>query len=181
MRRFTWLGALVFLVACQKTSQDGIANFDAWVDPRPSIPDAGLPTDTCTLDRRYEFFRDGGLRLFQDKSALLPPGEHQLSRDRRGGATPQSCVRSLPCDVTAMVLKAIAQRDVVEALKLATRPHYGSDPRPVDGTIFVFQRDDGHGFSVGPGTVPVGVRDLEQLLLKVADDSLASRECAALR
>ena len=147
--------------------------------PSPAGPDA--PAGACAFDRSYEFFHDGGLRLYQDRSRLIPPTSHGITRDRLRGAPLETCTRLLPCATVDALTRAIAHPDVVEAMKQATRPHYGGDPRPVDGTIFVFQRDDGRGFSVGPGNVPAGVRALEQALLKVLEDSLASAECAALK
>jgi hypothetical protein len=151
--------------------------------PSPDLAAAPVPdlgTGACGLDRSYEFYLDGGLRVFQDKSKLSPPRQHGLTRDRRGG-TLLNCTRTFTCATADALTLAIAHPDVVEALKLAMPPHYGGDPRPVDGTIFVFRRDDGRGFSVGPGNVPAGVRALETLLNKVYEESLASPECAALR
>jgi len=148
---------------------------DAAVGPSPDVTASG-----CTLDRSYEFYLDGGLRVFQDRSKLSPPRQHGLTRDRRGG-TLQSCARTFDCETADALTRAIAHPDVAEAMKLAMPPHYGGDPRPVDGTIFLFRRDDGRGFSVGPGTVPAGVRALETLLNKVYEESLASPECVALR
>jgi hypothetical protein len=144
-------------------------------------PPADSASAVCAFDRSYEFYRDGGLRLYQDRSKLTPPRQYALSRDRYGGAPPATCIRILACETVTAISSAIAHPDVLEAMKQPTRPHYGGDPRPVDGTVFMFVRDDGRGFIVGPGTVPAGVRALEELLLKVAMESLAAPECAGLK
>jgi len=196
------LGAIVTLAACGTTGMPS-AGTDATAAPAdagspaasdgpsadtsPAIadgPSAAAPetaASACSLDRPYDFFRDGGLRIYQDRSKLMPPRQHTITRDRLRGAPPATCARTLPCETVDALGRAISHPDVLEAMKLAARPHYGSDPRPVDGTIFVFQRDDGRGFSVGPGNVPAGVRALEEALLKVEMESLAAPECAQLK
>jgi hypothetical protein len=190
--RTSLLGAMVLWSACGSTSMPtaGVpdataASGDASGPPVPdSAPVAVAPDDAaagCAFDRPYELYRDGGLRLYQDKSKLVPPRQHSITRDRLRGAPTASCFRTLPCDNVDALMRAIAHPDVVEAMKLATRPHYGEDPRPVDGTIFVFTRDDGRGFSVGPGNVPAGIRALEELLLKVLEGSVSAVECGDLR
>ena len=165
---------------------DGAAGDGPTADIGSSSPDLAVSSSLdvaaagCALDRSYLFYLDGGLRIFQDRSRLSPPRQHDLTRDRRAG-TLETCTRTFNCATADALTLAIAHPDVVEAMKMATRPHYGGDPRPVDGTIFVLRRDDDHGFSVGPGDVPAGVRALETALNRVYEESLASPECAALR
>jgi hypothetical protein len=177
--RERWLLVALVCSACASSNTPVTGTPDG-AAPGADGPSPDVAGATCALDRPYGFYRDGGLRVFQDISKLTPPRQHTLTRDHRAG-TLQTCTRIFPCETADALARAIAHPDVAEAMKLAMRPHYGSDPRPVDGTIFLFVRDDGRGFSLGPGDVPAGVRALETLLTKVEEESLASPECAALR
>jgi hypothetical protein len=90
-------------------------------------------------------------------------------------------------------MNAIADTDVQNALAMAAPPTYGSDHRPVDGTIFQFLRADGRGFLAGgtcsttplPGTpcveVPAGVARLVSALRALDAQQLLDPSCAALR
>ena len=78
------------------------------------------------------------------------------------------------------ILQALAHPDVVAALAQTTRPFYGSDTRPVDGTVFLFDRDDGRGFTVGTGAVPAGLSTLVDLLHRLDQQTAATAACAGL-
>src|SRR6185369_7946885 len=117
------------------------------------------------------FWLDGGLRAYADRSTLAPARTHTLSRDTLTNAPPATCSRELPCanDDTSQfgvsdVLAAPENPDVTAALSMATPPFYGTDPRPYDGSVFMFQRDDGRGFTLGSGSVPAGLRALQNVL-----------------
>lgn len=78
------------------------------------------------------------------------------------------------------IQQALADADVVAALAQPTPPFYGTDTRPVDGTVFVFERDDGRSFSVGSGPVPAGLRLLVDLLHLLRTQTAATPACAGL-
>jgi hypothetical protein len=150
----------------------------------PPLP----PVPICSFEHTYTFRQDGGLRPFADSSSLMPPHRHTLTRDFYMNAPPPSCSRELSCadddssTVSAPdILQALQAPDVVAALAMPTPPFYGYDSRPSDGSVFIFQRDDGRGFTLGSGdAVPTGLRVLETLLASVTSDTLASPDCASL-
>jgi hypothetical protein len=160
---------------------------DAATEAPAAAADGGDgPTASCSFDRTYKFHYDGGLRAFAD-SSTLSARNHTVSRDRHDNAPRAMCTRELPCQAAdgkpsvREVMTAIGHPDVVAALMLASKPLYGGDPRPMDGVVFVFERDDGRGFMVGPGMVPPGLRALEQLLASLQTETIASPSCANLR
>lgn len=139
----------------------------------------------CYTERTYRYFSDGGRRVYREVATLAPWRDHVIRRESVRDGMTSSCVRDLRCPSDMgvglnEVLLAIDHPDVKEALAQAMPPHHGSDPRPFDGSIFVFERDDKRGFTLGPGTVPAGLRALEQLLTKLHEQTLAAPECAQL-
>jgi hypothetical protein len=131
------------------------------------------------------FHDDGGLRFSVDSSTLTPPRSHEIARTMGGGGNPATCGRDVPCTSAAAVSvaaieAAVANADVQAALAKPKGALYGGDPRPVDGTVWVFERDDGRDFTVGSGDVPAGLRALETLLRQLSTETLAAPECAAL-
>ena len=139
----------------------------------------------CSFPRTYRFHDDGGFRAFADSSTLSPPHTHLLARDHLGNALPNQCSRDIVCvDPTLVdvveILQALAHPDVVAALAQTTRPFYGRDDRPLDGTVFMFDRDDGRGFTVGSGDVPAGLRTLVDLLHRLNEQTAATPACAGL-
>jgi hypothetical protein len=146
--------------------------------------DAGPSTD-CSLGRTYSFWQDGGLRAYSDRATLTPPRTFTVARDHFVNATPSQCARELSCSEpvlagVAEIQQALAHPDVVAALALATKPLYGNDTRPVDGSVFVFERDDQRGFTLGTGTVPAGLRALADLLSRLETATIATPGCANL-
>jgi hypothetical protein len=108
-----------------------------------------------------------------------------LARDHFINSLPSQCNRELPCSDpagvgVAEIQQALAHPDVVAALSLATKPLYGTDTRPVDGSVFVFERDDSRGFTLGSGTVPAGLRVLADLLSRLETATIATPACANL-
>jgi len=143
--------------------------------PPPPVPPA------CAFEHTYSFRNDGGFAPYADSSRLTPPRLHTLTRDYFMNAAPLSCSRELLCgdDDTSWitvddVLQALQHPDVLAALAMPTPPFYGYDSRPSDGTVFIFQQDDGHGFTLGSGDVPAGLRALETTLESIASETLAS-------
>jgi hypothetical protein len=151
----------------------------------PGSTGAGGAAGGCALMTTYMFHDDGGLRAFYDESTLTPVDTHTINRTSFVADAKLSCARAIPCtSATAVTVPAIeaavANADVQSALAKPPGMLYGSDPRPFDGTIWVFERADGKGFMVGTGAVPVGLGALETLMRKLTDETLAAPECAAL-
>ena len=145
----------------------------------------GPPNNTCSFDRTYRFWDDGGFRAYADRSTLSPARTHTVARDHFANALPNECSRQLTCGDAAAVdvnefQVALAHGDVVAALSLATKPFYGTDTRPVDGSVFVLERDDQRGFMLGSGTVPLGLSALMDLLHALQAETIASPGCANL-
>lgn len=146
--------------------------------------DAG-PSTECSVGRTYAFWQDGGLRAYSDRATLTPPRTFTVARDHFMNAPPSQCARELPCSDpagagVAEIQQALAHPDVAAALALATKPFYGTDTRPVDGSVFVFERDDQRGFTLGTGTVPAGLRALADLLSTLQAATLATPACTKL-
>ena len=145
----------------------------------------GTATSSCTLDRSYTFWEDGGFVAYADRSTLTPPRTHTVSRDHFRNALPNTCNRELACSGTpgvdlAELAQALGNADVVAALSMSTKPFYGTDTRPADGSIFIFERDDQRGFMLGTGDVPPGLRALQTLLRQLASETVATAACAGL-
>jgi Pacifastin inhibitor (LCMII) len=139
----------------------------------------------CSFPHTYRFRDDGGLGAYADSSTLGPPHTHTLVRDHLGNALPNQCNRDVVCvDPTLVdvveILQALAHPDVVAALAETTRPFYGQDTRPVDGSVFMFDRDDGRGFTVGSGAVPAGLSSLVDLLHRLDQQTATTPACAGL-
>lgn len=157
------------------------------------------PSVNCVLNATYVFGQTGGHVRYEDAVTLTPPSTYQHLRRTNSGTTADiSCSPSLPTchDAAALdvadVLRDIADPDVQRALEAATPPLYGSDPRPIDGSIFSFLRADGRGFlaggacgSTGSGVsciaVPAGVARLVTNLRALDLQQLNDATCAPLR
>jgi hypothetical protein len=142
----------------------------------------------CAFTTNYAFRDDGGFRAFSEDSTLTPPRTHTMERLSFGADAKISCSRTVPCTSTnnavtvPAIEAAIANADVQAALAKPAGMLYGTDPRPVDGTVWFFERGDGKSFYVGGGNaVPAGLRALETLLRTLAGETRAAPECAALR
>lgn len=148
--------------------------------------DAGT-TPACTFDSNFRFWDDGGFRAYADESRVAVPHTLTVSRDRQANAPADTCAREIPCssatDVdVAEIKQALTHADVTAALAMTAKPFYGVDTRPSDGTVFMFERADGRGFSLGSGTaVPAGLRALQDLLRQAQSQAVASPACANLR
>jgi hypothetical protein len=139
----------------------------------------------CSFTATYTFYDDGGLTLFVDVMQLSPPGTETLDRRFTMSDDGASCARALACDSSSEVTvpeieAAVANADVQAALAQPKGTLYGTDPRPADGTVWVFERNDDEGFMVGDGAVPAGLTALETLMQRVSADLFASPECHAL-
>jgi hypothetical protein len=158
-------------------------------DARVTDDSSGGPIDAgsgrCSLDHTYRFGNNGGLVAYVDSSTLTPPRTLVVSRDRFRNAAPAQCMRDVPCYDASLVdvqgiQQALAHPDVVAALATPTPPFYGTDTRPSDGAVFIFERDDQRGFTAGSGNVPPGIRALASLLLRLQSETAATPACAGL-
>jgi len=152
------------------------ANADAATDS-PSDTSAG-----CSFSATYLAYDDGGNRPYVEQTILMAPRTDWTDHVFQGSNDGSACPRELTCASAAQVTvpqieAAVANADVQAALAQADGTLYGSDPRPVDGTVWVFKRN-GHGFAVGSGIVPAGLTALETLLRQVTADAHASPECS---
>jgi hypothetical protein len=184
------------------TTSDGTASdaktSDATVKDASGASDA-TDAGACTLNDTYVFGQDGGLVAFRDESTLSPPAHYVRTRTGfRGadGGSTMECAPGLPAcganDVISLldITRDLANADVVAAFALTTAPVYGTDPRPIDGTVFFVRRGDGRtlyiGNDCGAGqtgcvAVPRGLRFLADQLNALASQMLAKPECAAFR
>jgi hypothetical protein len=117
-------------------------------------------------------------------------------RAGRDGATTASCSPSLPACGTADAVSVatinadLADPDVQGLWSLPHDPLFGTDSRPVDGTVYSIALDDGHTVLVGgqcapPAmsscrTIPAGLVRLTQDLQKLATAMLADPVCKGL-
>jgi hypothetical protein len=161
---------------------------------RACPPDAGTPV--CALDASYRYGETGGHVAYEDQVTLAPAASYQHTR-RPVGTDPAtlSCSPALPACNTATaidvsdVMRDIADPDVQKALAMATPPLYGRDTRPVDGSVFSFQRADNRGFLAGlPCTgaaacveIPPGITRLVETLRALDQQQLKDATCSALR
>jgi hypothetical protein len=157
-----------------------------WRCDADASADADSPADTsagCSFSATYLAYDDGGNRPSVEKTLLTPPRTdttEQVSTPIDDGS---ACDREVACLSASAVTvpqieAAVANADVQAALAQPDGTLYGSDPRPVDGTVWVFKRN-GRGFAVGPGPVPAGLTALETLLRQLTTETHSSSECAA--
>jgi hypothetical protein len=148
---------------------------------------AGTGGGSCAFAATYVFGEDGGFRAYAEESTLAPPRTHTLERVdlARGTDGKVACTREIPCASATVVTvpaveAAIANADVQAALAKAPGMVYGTDPRPVDGTVFKFTRGD-KNFFVGDGNaVPAGLRALTTLLRTLTSETRVTPACDVL-
>jgi hypothetical protein len=177
------LGALAHL----DCSSGGGNTSDGGAGTKGSAGAGGQGGASCVFGAAYAFGDDGGFRAFSEEAKLLPPATHQIERVNFGGASDAklTCAREVPCtSATAVTVPAveaaIANADVQTALAKAPGMVYGTDSRPVDGTVFKFARGDKTFYVGGGNAVPAGLRALEQLLRKLQGETRAVPACDVL-
>jgi hypothetical protein len=144
-----------------------------------------LDASTCAFSATYTFYDDGGLRALSYRTVLAPPRTDTLQRIPAGSTSGVACPRETSCASTSAISvgqieAAVGNADVQAALAKPQGMVYGTDSRPSDGSVLAFERGDGKGFFIGGGTVPAGLRALEQLLHALQAESLADPACEAL-
>jgi hypothetical protein len=162
--------------------------------PTDTPSDSPPPDAGCSFDDTYTYGYEGGFVAFTEASTIAP--RDAWSRTRTPGTGPAiMCMQTVPCGTSGRldvntVMAAILNQDVQRALAMSTAPLYGTDPRPVDGAVFVVHRmSDGHSFMVGGdcgGTAgctptPPGVSSLVTMLQNLDMQELALPGCEALR
>jgi hypothetical protein len=155
------------------------------------------PALTCDLDDEYSFGLDGGLSRQRDQSRITPPGRYTRTRTFADAQPPVSCSNDIPrCGATfdrfttADLVEALSAPDVVAAFAASPPEVHGRDPRPVDGTLLLVQRRDGHGVLIGAPCaggsfcgLPVtpGLAHLAAVLTRLDRQQLEGAGCEALR
>jgi hypothetical protein len=171
-------------------------------DARPdqlSVPDVA---SVCALSANLTFGHDGGNAISWDNNRLTA-STFTITRDYslragRDGATTASCSPSLPaCGTADAVSVATINADLADvdvqglwSLPQNPVPLFGTDSRPVDGTVYSIALDDGRKVLVGgqcasPAmsscrTIPAGLVRLTQDLQKLATAMLADPVCKGL-
>jgi hypothetical protein len=174
--------ALLLLAACSTTSTP-----PGGTGAAGTPGGAGTGGGSCAFAATYLFGDDGGFRAYAEESTLSPPRTHTLERVdfARGGDAKVACTRGVPCTSATMVTvpaveAAIANADVQAALAKPAGMVYGTDSRPVDGTVFKFTRGDRYFFVGGGNAVPAGLRALETLLRTLQGETRATPACDVL-
>lgn len=170
-------------------------------DAAPDLP-SSADGPSCALSTNLTFGPDGGNAIYADVNRLTA-NSFTITRNYAAWANPDggssaSCSPPLPaCGSAAVTIATInadlAQADVqsVWALPQTPTPLFGSDSRPVDGTVYSIALDDGRKVWVGEQCaspvmsscryIPTGLVQLVQDLQKLASAMLADAACKALR
>ncbi|MEI8259501.1 MAG: hypothetical protein WCJ30_27865 [Deltaproteobacteria bacterium] len=181
--------------AIDSTASDAVidAGFDA-TSPPDGTGDVPAVDGGCAFDTSYHYGSIGGFRVAQEDSTLSPQATWSHTRTPVSGS-PASCTQTIPCGTSGLldvrvVVAAIGAADVQAAMALGTDTLYGIDSRPVDGSVFSFQRaSDGHSILVGGDcgastscrAIPPGVAALVTVLRNLDVQELALPGCEALR
>lgn len=165
----------------------------------PSDARADTPEPFCDVPAVYTFGADGGLVPVVVTSRIEPGRRFTYTRTPSGriDAGVTSCTTTLDdCGAsdggsvdTLAVINALNNADVMAAFADQVTTLYGTDPRPVDGQVFVVTRGDGRHFEVGGDcggsagcrAIPAGLSRLRTVLNDLQTRQLARPECAAVR
>jgi hypothetical protein len=132
---------------------------------------------------------NGGNGLFSDSSEVSPCKTYTHMRESRGNAAPLTCKQELlACGSNSIgigdLMAALRNADVQQALRSAP-VLYGSDPRPVDGTVLRVEVggavvDVGGPCSGGAGckAIPPGVAALAELFSALDRQELGKSPCS---
>jgi hypothetical protein len=182
-----------------KHAGSGGASGDAGSGGKPgsaagSGDDAGAPACAPCIDGSISWGNIGGFVAFTEESTLDACNAYQHTRSSAaGGATPMlHCQRPLPCMGSGLhgvsdVLQALQHADVQATAGKGT-VLFGSDPRPVDGTVFEIVLGRSTTIDVGGAcassasckAIPAGITALADLLRSIDDEQLHLDPCRAL-
>lgn len=166
---------------------------DAAVKDTAVSPDHALPTGdgvkadapaTCPVTA-LEWKSNGGMVAFRYVHQLASCQHYTLSKAPNGGAASVLCALDLSASDANLVaaLAALAGADVQQALS-TTPTVYGTDPRPVDGTVLEVTADgksvliggDCNG-ATGCTAIPAGLKTLRDNLGPLGQAMIARTEC----
>jgi hypothetical protein len=156
--------------------------------------DAGTPACAPCIDGNVSWGNIGGLVAFSERGTIEACNTYQHTRSSAGGsATPMlHCQRRLPCMGSGLhgvsdVLQALQNADVQAAAGKGT-VLFGSDPRPVDGTVFEIVLAPNTTIEVGGAcassasctAIPAGITALAGLLRAIDDEQLHLDPCRTM-
>jgi hypothetical protein len=159
-------------------------------------------TPDCALSANLTFGTDGGNALYWDVNRLTA-STFTITRTyslqaERDGATTATCSPSLPaCGAAGAVSVATINADLADpivqglwSLPQNPVPLFGTDPRPIDGTVYSIALDNGPRVLVGGQCesptmnscryIPEGLVRLTQDLQKLATAMVADPVCKDL-
>jgi hypothetical protein len=175
-------------------SSNGMLMCTARACPPDAAPAVDTAAPTCALSSNLTFGHDGGMVIYQDTNRLTST-TFTITRSYMRGAVPDgaiaSCSPKLPaCGASGVVSVAtinadLADAEVQAAWKTAqvSGTLYGTDQRPVDGTVYAIALDDGRKLFVGgqcASPVMSSCRSIPAGLLRLTSDlqSLAAAMAA---
>jgi len=112
--------------------------------------DAGMPVEGC-LDQTLHFGWSGGFVAFSDLITISPCRSFAVERTvGRGGGSDAMCQNEIASDamITADAIDAALAEPAVQAAFAAAPKLFGTDSRPVDGSVYSLE--------LGGATVEVG-------------------------
>lgn len=156
--------------------------------------DAGVAACGPCVDGSLSWGDIGGLVANTQRSTLDSCNTYHRTRTPagRGASDMLDCQRSLPCMGSGLhgvsdVLQALQSADVQAAL---AQGHvlFGSDPRPVDGTVLEIVARPNTSIEVGGScsggascsAIPAGVSALAELLRAIDDEQLHLEPCRSM-
>jgi hypothetical protein len=181
---------------CERRS-DGACGFAPTASLAACLASAGANDGgcgaACDFAENYEYGYIGGNVLSVERSFLTPGnGYRRVRTPTRGTGAMLSCSVVLPpCGspnvITAQDIEAhdLVQTEVRAALAETPPPLFGSDPRPVDGSVFEFKAASGGSFLVGGDcqgaigcrAIPVAIAQLHDHLVLLDAQELATPAC----
>jgi hypothetical protein len=171
-------------------------------DARPDQPPGPDVGGICTLSANLTCGHDGGNVIYWDSNRVTASTftitRNYSSRAGRDGAATATCSPSLPaCGTAGAVTVATINADLADpdvqglwSLPQNPVPIFGTDRRPVDGSVYSIALDDGRRVLVGGQCaspdmnscryIPAGLVRLTQDLQSMATAMLADPVCKGL-
>lgn len=158
--------------------------------PAPDVVPADVPC-VRTLPGEFSIGRDGGKVAFVDVITLSPPARFVLRRTS-GATMTAMCETAIPACASpdmidvGVVAAALTHPDLTALLDQHTTVLVGSDPRPMDGTVFAIRRGTDTVFvggscrdamSTACTPVPAGVQRAVDILQGLIDQERLRPVC----